>query len=79
MTTQRSLALRAGMSVSMLSRLERGLVTPSLKTLEQIAHALRQPVPILVDVQLPLPFTAPEPAARESPEMAMSCQAGQFG
>lgn len=38
------LATRAGVSASMLSRIERGLVSPSVQTLERIANALEVPI-----------------------------------
>lgn len=39
-----ALALRSGISRSMLSRIERGLVSPSVETLDRIAHGLGQPL-----------------------------------
>ena len=39
-----ALALRSDISRSMLSRIERGLVSPSVETLDRIAHGLGQPL-----------------------------------
>ena len=45
--TQRRLAETAGLTVSYLSRLENGRITPSVKTLRKVALALEVPVPFL--------------------------------
>jgi transcriptional regulator with XRE-family HTH domain len=42
--TARELAKQAGITPSLLSQIERGLVTPSIKTLRMIAHALDVPI-----------------------------------
>lgn len=46
--TQNELALRAGISVSYLSMLEKNKRDPSFSTLEKIANALNIPLSILV-------------------------------
>jgi transcriptional regulator with XRE-family HTH domain len=45
------LAKRSGVSIGTLSQLERGLGSPSLRTIERIGHALGVPIYWLFDVQ----------------------------
>ncbi len=46
--TQESLASKAGISVAYVSMLERGMRTPPLETIEQLAKALRvEPLTLL--------------------------------
>jgi transcriptional regulator with XRE-family HTH domain len=43
--TQRQLAFRAGMTQAAVSRIERGIVSPSFSTLRELMHAMgREPV-----------------------------------
>ncbi|MBW2731654.1 MAG: helix-turn-helix domain-containing protein [Deltaproteobacteria bacterium] len=45
--TQRDVALRSGLTVSYLSRLENDRITPSVKTLRRVADALEVPISLL--------------------------------
>lgn len=51
--TQAELAERVGVASETISRIERGVSVPSLKTLEDIAGALNVPLKELVDVDHP--------------------------
>ncbi len=66
--TGADLAAQAGLSVGMLSKIENGVISPSLTTLQVLAHALRVPV-----VQLFADFDEPRAAmhvkAGEGPEI----------
>jgi len=56
---QAALARRAGTTQSYVSRIERGTVSPSLKTLERLMHAMGQRAVLM---------TEPLPAGNASPE-----------
>jgi transcriptional regulator with XRE-family HTH domain len=68
--SQTKLAQRADMSPATLNRVERGLVNPSLRTLERLAEALGVEVRELLDeadypkAQAPLPFNGGEEERR---------------
>jgi|Deesub1362B_J571_1020462.scaffolds.fasta_scaffold19356_3 DNA-binding XRE family transcriptional regulator len=57
-TTSTALAVSSGISCSQMSRIERGLVSPSISALEKISRALGVPIGRLFDIA----------AATESPD-----------
>lgn len=76
---QRSLALRAGTSQTQISRIERGVVSPSISTLERLLSTLGERLELVaVDALSPgSPTSPPDHAAERRLEYASATPAGR--